>query len=98
MRDTFTFTSDPGHGWLLVTQDELTNVGLTEADISSCSYRKGETLALEEDSDAGTFLEAYKNITGAYPSIKEDQRGAMIRTWRPFGSKSFMKGSMGGVG
>ena len=62
-RKRFSFISDTSHGWLLVTSGELRAVGINEADITPYSYRdmSGETIALEEDSDAHTFLRAWEN-------------------------------------
>jgi hypothetical protein len=60
MRTTFDFISDPGHGWLKVNTRDLFALGLTPADFSSYSYRRGDDLYLEEDCDASTFLAAWK--------------------------------------
>ena len=56
---SLTFYEDPGHGWLAVPLDDLNMLGIADA-ISSCSYIKGETVFLEEDQDAGTYLNAAK--------------------------------------
>jgi hypothetical protein len=47
---------DPGHGWLIVSRGDLAEAGLSPADFSSCSYVRGDTLALEEDCDMPRFL------------------------------------------
>lgn len=65
---TFVFHGDPGHAWLEVTNADLKEVGLSHKDFTCYSYVLGERLFLEEDCDAGTFLNAYaekfgKNIT-----------------------------------
>jgi len=64
------FYSDPGHGWLEVPHSLLVELGIA-ADISSFSYVKGDLVYLEEDCDAGTFLEAYRDGIGGSPSIEE---------------------------
>jgi len=55
----FIFHSDDGHGWLAVTTDQLDDVGVPLSSISPYSYRKGNTLYLEEDCDAGVFIDAW---------------------------------------
>jgi hypothetical protein len=57
----YTFHSDPEHGWLEVGFSEIKRLGI-EKDISQHSYRKGERVFLEEDSDAGKFLNAKKKL------------------------------------
>lgn len=54
------FHSDPGHAWLAVKLSEIKMLGI-EHDISSFSYVKGKTAYLEEDCDAGKFIEAMKS-------------------------------------
>ena len=61
---TFTYHTDPGHGWLEVSVAEAAEVGLTPADFSGYSYRRGNTLFLEEDLDAARFAEAYAAAHG----------------------------------
>jgi len=67
----FTFYSDPGHSWLAVTLQDVIAVGLAVSDFSRYSYRKNNTLFLEEDCDAGKFILAYEAIHGARPEFKE---------------------------
>lgn len=54
---TYIFHSDPGHAWLAVKRKELVDLGL-EDKISTYSYQKGQTVYLEEDCDAGLFIQA----------------------------------------
>lgn len=56
---TYIFHSDPGHGWLAVKEKELIELNIAYK-ISPYSYHKGKTVYLEEDSDAGIFIEALK--------------------------------------
>lgn len=48
---------DPGHSWLKVPMKELDRLGIAD-DISSYSYQKGDMAYLEEDCDAGVFIQA----------------------------------------
>ena len=56
MKKQYYFHADPGHAWLAVKRKELIRLGIIN-QISSCSYQKGETVYLEEDRDAGLFME-----------------------------------------
>jgi len=68
---TFTHHADSGHGWLAVKDMDLVDVGLTPRSFSKYSYAKGGTYYLEEDCDAGKFLNAYRAKHGTMPSIVE---------------------------
>ncbi len=89
-RKRFGFISDPSHGWLLVTPAELRAVGITESDITPYSYRdvSGETIALEEDCDAHTFLRKWEAMIGQPAEIEDvDEGSKFIRSWPRFGKK-----------
>ena len=49
--------SDAGHGWLAVKTKELVELGIADK-ISSYSFYKGKTTYLEEDCDAGLYINA----------------------------------------
>lgn len=49
--------SDPSHGWYAVKRSLIKELGLTDS-ISSRSYQRGQTVYLEEDSDASKFFKA----------------------------------------
>ena len=66
------FHSDPGHAWLAVKRKELIRLGIIDK-ISSYSYQKGKTVYLEEDCDAGVFIEA-KKTRGEEITFKETYR------------------------
>lgn len=53
------FYSDPGHGWLKVSLRELVKLGIADK-ITSFSYVRGRYAYLEEDCDAGVYMEALK--------------------------------------
>ena len=59
---THTFYSDPGHAWLKVPIKELEALGI-ERKISKYSYHNEGMAFLEEDQDAGVYLDAQK-LTG----------------------------------
>ena len=71
--DTFTFHSDPGHGWLQVPREMLTELGI-DGEITSFSYESGDYVYLEEDMDAGAFFRAYQSKHGQPPEFAEAYR------------------------
>lgn len=77
------YITDPGHGWLLVTIGQLEELDMTPDHFTKYSYRQGDVLALEEDRDMPTFLEAYKAKHGETPLIraKHLDEDAWIRRW-----------------
>lgn len=56
---TYTFHTDPGHGWLAVPVKEINELGI-RGQITPYSYIHGELAFLEEDCDAATFMQAKK--------------------------------------
>ena len=54
-----TFHSDPAHGWLEVSLADIHDFGIGDR-ISRYSYIKGDRVFLEEDCDAGVYLEKAK--------------------------------------
>ena len=63
MRNVYHFYADPSHAWLKVTRSEIDSLGIADK-ISHHSYVNGENVFLEEDIDAGVFLDAVKAIKG----------------------------------
>ena len=57
MSKTYTYFTDPGHGWLRVTRKELVTLGI-DKDITRYSYARGAWVYLEEDCDMATFMRA----------------------------------------
>lgn len=51
--------SDPGHAWLAVKENDLYKLGIRDK-ITEFSFQNGKTVYLEEDCDAGTFIQACK--------------------------------------
>ena len=56
---SYTWISDSGHAWLEVSIDEINALNIADK-ISEYSYIQGETVYLEEDCDAGIFIDALK--------------------------------------
>jgi hypothetical protein len=59
MRKKYTFFDDPGHAWLEVPMADLERLAIDGA-ISGFSFIHGRMAYLEEDQDAGTFMDAAK--------------------------------------
>ena len=77
----YTFHNDPGHGWLEVDRAEIDALGIAQT-ISRYSYQNGTKVYLEEDSDAGKFMEAYKKIWGVeVPYIENYVENTPIRNY-----------------
>lgn len=83
----YKFYSDPGHGWLAVKRDLLIELGIFEK-ITTYSYQKGQTVYLEEDLDAGTFIKALRD-RGIEPKFKEVSHDyySPIRSYDSFSNK-----------
>lgn len=69
MNKTFTFYTDPGHGWLAVSIDDVYAVGLEPKSFSEYSYQNMGFLFLEEDCDAEIFVREWRDVFGE-PEIK----------------------------
>lgn len=67
----YKFYSDPGHGWLAVSFKNFFAVGAKLEDVSNFSYARGKTLYLEEDCDAGVFINAFQKKMGHAPVFFE---------------------------
>ena len=66
MNLTLHYHCDPGHGWIEIERKLAKKImGEKYKTLSSFSYQKGNLIYLEEDSDAGKFLNCCKenNIT-----------------------------------
>ena len=53
----YMFFQDPGHGWVKVSLKELQKLGIADK-ISTYSYRRKDSVYLEEDCDLHTFDKA----------------------------------------
>lgn len=68
---TFTFHTDPGHGWLEVPAAELIKAQLMPSDFSAYSYIRGTTVFLEEDCDAAIFIRSYEAHVGPFKAAEK---------------------------
>lgn len=66
----FKFYSDPGHGWLAVKRKWLDELGL-KFTVTHFSYQKGQTVYLEEDCDASTFISQMREQRGIEVKVEE---------------------------
>ena len=77
MNEQFTFASDPGHGWLLVTENQLIKAGLAPGHFTPHSFKHVwddvQVYALEEDRDAGVFIRAWESKYGELVAWREWQ-------------------------
>lgn len=81
----FKFYSDPGHGWLAVKRKLLDELNL-KFTITHYSYQKGHTVYLEEDCDAGIFIQKMREARGIEVKIQEkmSNRRSPIRSYEPY--------------
>lgn len=78
----FTYLQDPGHGWLLVTRQDLAAFGMSPGDFTPYSYVSGERLALEEDLDMGRFLQKLEQLGVPYELDHQHiNQSAYVRNW-----------------
>ncbi|MDQ3099530.1 MAG: hypothetical protein M3Q44_07350 [bacterium] len=66
----YKYFTDPGHGWLKVSIEELKSLGIADK-VSSFSYVKGEFAYLEEDCDLPLFLTAKFGKDVLYEDYKD---------------------------
>jgi hypothetical protein len=83
MKKTYVFHEDPGHGWLAVKRKELVQLNLMNK-ISTCSYQNGDTVYLEEDCDAGLFIEKMKELNQEVEIRRSFRENTPIRSYRQF--------------
>lgn len=80
----FTYLQDPGHGWLLLTRQEIAEFGMKPGDFTSYSYVSGDRFALEEDLDMGRFLQTLDQLGVTYELNHEHiNQSAYVRNWMP---------------
>ena len=66
----FLVITDPGHGWLVATIDDVNAIGLSIYEFSEYSFVEDGTLYLEEDADATLFVLAYEATTKREPGLR----------------------------
>ena len=64
------FYFDSGHGWLEVNYQELIDLGITKR-ITNWSYRDDKKVYLEEDIDAGTYIDAVEEQRGFVVTVNK---------------------------
>lgn len=95
---TYTFYSDPGHGWLKVPFKLLVELGI-EKDISACSYMYGEHAYLEEDCDFSKFQHAMKHAGQNFRIVdKQTNNESKIRAYRCYSASQFLTMPSGIIG
>ena len=84
-----TVYTDPGHGWVKVKFSELVKYGIA-SKVSRCSYVRGDYVYLEEDCDAGLYIDALKqagyNVT---QNIKWTNKSSKIRNYMRYSVMMF---------
>lgn len=65
----FKVYNDTQHGWIAVKRILLKNLGIFNK-ITPFSYQRGQTVYLEEDLDAATFIKAYEVQFGKKPEFE----------------------------
>ena len=86
----YSFYSDPSHGWIKVPVSKIKKLGI-QNQISSFSYldHKRNYVFLEEDSDAGKFITAMKNIGKAvtFRNMRQSEKRSKIRSYDSYDAK-----------
>ena len=77
---TYTWYSDPGHAWLKVPLPELKVLGIL-GDISAYSYYYAGQAYLEEDCDAGVFINALRELGYTVKTTEVYQEKTRIRDY-----------------
>jgi hypothetical protein len=83
MTRTYTFTADPGHGWIHVSKAELRRLGIANR-ITSYSYMHGEMAYLEEDCDFSTFAQAKRDHGEEFSIDVRHVNSTPIRGYRSY--------------
>lgn len=86
IKEPINYVTDPGHGWIAVPMEILIELGI-DTKMSSCSYQRKGIAYLEEDCDAGLFIDTIKNRYDGV-ELKFNQRHqdsqSVIRTFDRF--------------
>ena len=71
----YMFFADPGHAWLRVKRAELVDLNIA-GQITPYSYQHGDYVYLEEDLDAGAFLQAKYGTEISFAEL--ERRGVLV--------------------
>lgn len=85
MDNTYTYHTDPGHGWVEVPMLTINDLGLADK-ISEYSYRNGDKVYLEEDCDASLFINALKDLGLKYSLVTQYREHTPIRRYKRYKS------------
>ena len=78
------FHCDSGHGWLEVPRADVIALGIADK-VSPWSYIGGHSIYLEEDCDAGLYLDAAKAAGYTLHIVeKYSNTDSHIRSMKPF--------------
>jgi len=83
MQDNYIMRQDPGHGWLEVERSELSRLGIGNK-ISGYSYQNNGKIYLEEDCDAGCFIQAKKAADESIKITEVYEDPTKIRDYQPY--------------
>jgi len=76
----YRFISDPGHGWLEVSREEVNRLGIAD-EVSHYSYQYRDKVYLEEDCDLSTFIEAKKAVGEQIELVEVYQENTPVRNY-----------------
>ena len=78
------FYQDPGHGWIAVKRNLLQELNISHK-ITPYSYQKGQTVYLEEDCDAYTFIKEMESRgVEVVPEYKTTNDRSPIRSYESY--------------
>lgn len=91
---TYSFYSDPSHGWLRVSKRDIDKVGLNASSFSTFSFLDDKFFYLEEDLDLKIFFNAFHRMFMKEPSIRlmpQSSRTSKIRAkmWNRMGETDY---------
>lgn len=81
---TINYYSDPGHGWIKVSLKEIARLGIANR-ISGYSYVNKGFAFLEEDCDAGVYINCLKAVGVEFKVAHHiADRSSKIRNYRRY--------------
>ncbi len=81
---SFTYYTDPGHGWVEAPLALIHELGLT-SKITPYSYQRGGMVYLEEDCDAGELIAEMKARGMSYDiQVVNSNHDSFVRSLRPY--------------
>lgn len=81
---SFTYYTDPGHGWVEVPLELIHELGLTNK-ITPYSYQRGDMAYLEEDCDAGELIAEMTHRGMKYEiTVVNTNHDSFVRSLQPY--------------